>query len=105
MFLFQKFKPVISNGGTKGLSRSELSSIVFTKYVILTIYILIFTKINILFVTRNFLFLSYKLEMNDVQTVTGSTLGSTFPLVKLPRDEESCDYNPFEHRKVSHATT
>lgn len=48
---------------------------------------------------------SYKLEMNDVQTVTGSTLGSTFPLVKLPRDEESCDYNPFEHRKVTHPTT
>lgn len=43
--------------------------------------------------------------MNDVQTVTGSTLGSTFPLVKLPRDEESCDYNPFHHRKVSHPTT
>lgn len=48
---------------------------------------------------------SYKLEMNDVQTVTGSTLGSTLPLVKLPRDEESCDYNPFEHRKLTHPTT
>lgn len=41
--------------------------------------------------------------MNDVpiQTVAGSTL----PLVKLPCDEESLDYNPFEHRKVSHPTT
>lgn len=47
--------------------------------------------------------------MNDVQTVSGSTLGSTlgstFPLVKLPRDEESCDYDPFAHRKVTHPTT
>lgn len=41
--------------------------------------------------------------MNDVpvQTVAGSTL----PLVQLPRDEEACDYNPFEHRKVAHPTT
>lgn len=46
---------------------------------------------------------SYKSEMNDVsvQTVAGSTL----PLVQLPRDEESYDYNPYEHRKVAHPTT
>lgn len=45
----------------------------------------------------------YKSEMNDVnvQTVAGSTL----PLVQLPRDEESYDYNPYEHRKVPHPTT
>lgn len=60
--------------------------------------------LNLIKYTAPFVLHSYKLEMNDVQTVTGSTLGSTFPLVKLPRDEESCDYNPFEHRKVSHPT-
>lgn len=36
----------------------------------------------------------------SVQTVAGSTL----PLVALNKDEEACDYNPFEHRKVPHPT-
>lgn len=98
---FQKFKPVITNGERKGLSRSELQSIVFTKYAFSII-----RNLNIAhYLHLNIVFLSYKLEMNDIQTVTGSTLGSTLPLVKLPRDEEASDYNPFEHRKVTHPTT
>lgn len=40
-----------------------------------------------------------------LQTVSVSTLGSTFPLEKLPRDKDSCNYDPFAHRTVTHPTT
>lgn len=48
-----------------------------------------------------------KLKINDVklQTVSGSTFGSTLPLEKISRDEKSNNYNPFAHRKVTHPTT
>lgn len=41
----------------------------------------------------------------DLQMVSGSTLNSTFPLEKLSRDDKSCSYDPFAHRKVTHPTT
>lgn len=42
--------------------------------------------------------------MNDLQTVSVSNFGSTFPLKKVPRDEKSGDYDPFAHRQVAHPT-
>ena len=46
---------------------------------------------------------SYKSEMHNVSAHT--VAGSTLPLVQLNKDEEAGNYNPFEHRKVSHPTT
>lgn len=46
---------------------------------------------------------SYKAEMHNVSAHT--VAGSTLPLVQLNKDEEAGNYNPFEHRKVSHPTT
>ncbi|CAD7081916.1 unnamed protein product [Hermetia illucens] len=53
--------------------------------------------------SANSIYAKYKAEMNDVpaQQVAGSTL----PLVEIPRDEEANDYNPFEHRKLTHPTS
>lgn len=31
--------------------------------------------------------------------------GSTLPLVNMIKDEESCDYDPFAHRQLTHPTT
>lgn len=41
--------------------------------------------------------------MHNVSALT--VAGSTLPLVQLNKDEEAGNYNPFEHRKVSHPTT
>lgn len=47
---------------------------------------------------------SYKSEKNEVPVVLAN--GSTVPLVELPsKDAELGDYNPFEHRKLSHPTS
>lgn len=46
---------------------------------------------------------SYKSDMHNVSTHT--VAGSTLPLVRLNKDEESNSYNPFEHRKVANPTT
>lgn len=58
-------------------------------------------------ITRNdlpdFGYAKYKAAMNEVPVA--SVAGSTLPLVQLPKDEEACDYNPFEHRQLSHPTT
>lgn len=71
------FKIAITNyDKKKPISRTELSSIVFT---------------------------NYKADMHNVSTHT--VAGSTLPLVQLNKDEEAGNYNPFEHRKVPHPTT
>lgn len=51
----------------------------------------------------NFVYAKYKAEMNDVPVQQAA--GSTLPLVQIPRDEEANDYNPFEHRKLTHPTS
>ncbi|XP_055708651.1 proton-coupled amino acid transporter-like protein CG1139 isoform X1 [Phlebotomus papatasi] len=52
---------------------------------------------------RDSLYTKSKADMNDVPVATAA--GSTLPLVQLPKDEEAGEYNPFEHRKVTHPTT
>ncbi|GAB0090005.1 proton-coupled amino acid transporter-like protein CG1139 [Sergentomyia squamirostris] len=52
---------------------------------------------------RDSLYTRSKAEMNDVPAATAA--GSTLPLVQLPKDEEAGEYNPFEHRKLTHPTT
>lgn len=55
-------------------------------------------------ITRSdFVYAKYKSEMNDEPVA--QVAGSTLPLVALTKDEEVCDYNPFEHRQLSHPTT
>lgn len=47
---------------------------------------------------------SYKSEKNEVPVTLAN--GSTVPLVELPtKDEELGEYDPFEHRKLSHPTS
>lgn len=43
--------------------------------------------------------------MKEIKTVSSTTLDSTFSVVKMPCDKKSRDYDPFEHRQVSHPTT
>ncbi|XP_031629047.1 proton-coupled amino acid transporter-like protein pathetic [Contarinia nasturtii] len=43
--------------------------------------------------------------MVERKTVSNSSLDSTFSVVKIPRDKKSHEYDPFEHRQVSHPTT
>ena len=46
----------------------------------------------------------YKSDKNEVPVQLAN--GSTVPLVEIPsRDEESGEYNPFEHRKLNHPTS
>ncbi|KAF5301877.1 hypothetical protein FQR65_LT08709 [Abscondita terminalis] len=47
---------------------------------------------------------NYKSEKNEVPVQLAN--GSTVPLVEIPsKDEESGEYNPFEHRKLPHPTS
>ncbi|XP_031357706.1 proton-coupled amino acid transporter-like protein CG1139 isoform X1 [Photinus pyralis] len=47
---------------------------------------------------------NYKSDKNDVPVPLAN--GSTVPLVEIPsKDEESGEYNPFEHRKLAHPTS
>lgn len=41
--------------------------------------------------------------MDDAPTHT--VAGSTLPLVNLPRKADENEYNPFEHRKLTHPTS
>lgn len=54
--------------------------------------------------TNRYLFFSYKSEKNEVPVTLSN--GSTVPLVEMPtKDEELGEYDPFEHRKLSHPTS